>query len=96
MPEHQTSNGLSRRAFLQASLAAAVEAAATGANAETKCLSEKSPAADTRPTLYFIATAHNDTQWNWTVQATINDYIPEDGSAKRGAVQPIPALQLQL
>ena len=30
-----------------------------------------------KPTLYLIATAHNDTQWNWTVQSTINDYIPK-------------------
>jgi len=26
--------------------------------------------------LYEVATAHLDTQWNWTIQKTINDYIP--------------------
>ncbi|RYX84429.1 alpha-mannosidase [bacterium] len=29
-----------------------------------------------KPTLYMVATAHDDTQWNWTVQDTIRDYIP--------------------
>ena len=65
---------MSRRAFLQASLAAvAGEALAAG---ESSAL-PAAPAADLRPTLYFIATAHNDTQWNWTVQSTIKDYIPK-------------------
>ena len=26
--------------------------------------------------LYEVATAHLDTQWNWTIQQTINNYIP--------------------
>ena len=30
-----------------------------------------------KPTLYMIATAHNDTQWNWTVQHTIAHCIPD-------------------
>jgi alpha-mannosidase len=29
-----------------------------------------------KPTLYMVATAHNDTQWNWTVQHTIQHCIP--------------------
>ncbi|BCM91864.1 mannosylglycerate hydrolase [Abditibacteriota bacterium] len=29
-----------------------------------------------KPTLYLVATAHDDTQWNWTVQDTIREYIP--------------------
>jgi alpha-mannosidase len=28
------------------------------------------------PTLYVVGTAHLDTQWRWTIQKTINDYIP--------------------
>ena len=31
----------------------------------------------TRTTLYMVATAHLDSQWNWTVQDTIRDYIPK-------------------
>ncbi len=27
--------------------------------------------------LYIVATAHLDTQWNWTVQDTIRDYLPK-------------------
>src|SRR6516164_4255157 len=26
--------------------------------------------------LYEVGTAHLDTQWNWTIQDTINSYIP--------------------
>jgi alpha-mannosidase len=26
--------------------------------------------------LYMVATAHLDDQWNWTIQDTINSYIP--------------------
>ncbi len=27
--------------------------------------------------LYMVATAHLDDQWNWTIQDTINSYIPK-------------------
>ncbi len=30
-----------------------------------------------RPTLYVTATAHLDTQWLWTIQKTIDEYIPD-------------------
>ncbi|HTI35980.1 MAG TPA: glycoside hydrolase family 38 C-terminal domain-containing protein [Vicinamibacterales bacterium] len=30
-----------------------------------------------RTTLYMVATAHLDTQWNWTVQDTIRQFIPD-------------------
>jgi alpha-mannosidase len=30
-----------------------------------------------RTSLYLIATAHMDSQWNWTVQDTIRDYVPK-------------------
>jgi alpha-mannosidase len=29
-----------------------------------------------KPTLYLVATAHLDTQWNWTVQDSIRRFIP--------------------
>ena len=29
-----------------------------------------------KPTLYVTATAHLDSQWNWTVQDTIRQYVP--------------------
>ena len=32
---------------------------------------------DSRPTLYVTATAHLDTQWLWTIQDTIEEYIPD-------------------
>ena len=35
---------------------------------------ETGPAA--RPTLYVVANAHLDSQWNWTVQDTIREFIP--------------------
>jgi alpha-mannosidase len=30
----------------------------------------------TKPLLYVVATAHQDTQWNWTVQDTIRQFLP--------------------
>ena len=30
-----------------------------------------------KPILYVIATAHLDSQWNWTVQDTIRDFVPK-------------------
>ncbi len=29
-----------------------------------------------QPTVYLVANAHLDTQWNWDIQKTINEYIP--------------------
>lgn len=26
---------------------------------------------------YVVSNAHLDTQWNWDIQTTINDYIPK-------------------
>src|SRR6266542_6664240 len=31
---------------------------------------------DNKPTLYLISNSHIDTQWNWTVQDTIREYVP--------------------
>ncbi len=30
-----------------------------------------------KPTLYLVSTAHLDTQWNWTVQDTIRQFVPD-------------------
>jgi len=34
------------------------------------------PVNTAEPTLYVVATAHLDTQWLWTIQTTIDEYIP--------------------
>jgi len=36
----------------------------------------RSQEAPTKPVLYVVATAHQDTQWNWTVQDTIRQFLP--------------------
>ena len=33
--------------------------------------------APTKRTMYVVSTAHLDSQWNWTVQDTIRDYLPK-------------------
>lgn len=40
------------------------------------CLTQISLGQSTEKTLYFISNSHLDTQWNWDVQTTINQYIP--------------------
>ncbi len=34
------------------------------------------PPASARPTLYLVSNSHLDTQWNWTVQDTIRQFVP--------------------
>ena len=34
------------------------------------------PAAPQKPTLYLVSNSHLDTQWNWTVQDTIREFVP--------------------
>lgn len=67
--------GLTRRAFLRGTL---VVAAGAGLGLTRLPMAEGQAAATdaAKPTIYLIATAHNDTQWNWTVQHTIRDCIP--------------------
>src|SRR5712692_6809171 len=31
---------------------------------------------DPKPVLYVVGTAHLDSQWNWTVQDTIREFVP--------------------
>ncbi len=33
-------------------------------------------AADSKPVLYVVGTSHLDSQWNWTVQDTIREFVP--------------------
>ena len=70
---------LTRRAFIQGALVV-VGATATGGGLTRLPLPAASAQAAgediVKPTIYLVATAHNDTQWNWTVQHTIRDCIP--------------------
>jgi alpha-mannosidase len=34
------------------------------------------PANDQKPVLYVVGTSHLDSQWNWTVQDTIREFVP--------------------
>jgi len=40
------------------------------------CLTQISLGQSTEKTLYFISNSHLDTQWNWDVETTIDQYIP--------------------
>src|SRR5271157_1311939 len=35
------------------------------------------PLPATPPDVYVVATSHLDTQWRWTIQDTINDFLPD-------------------
>ncbi len=37
----------------------------------------QAPADSTRPQLWVVGTAHLDTQWRWTIQQSIGEFIPE-------------------
>jgi alpha-mannosidase len=37
---------------------------------------QQPPGAPDRPTLYLVSNSHLDTQWNWTVQDTIRQFVP--------------------
>jgi alpha-mannosidase len=55
----------------------AAAAAAIGAIALTSTnLRSQAPQPSDKPTLYVTATAHLDSQWNWTVQDTIRQFVP--------------------
>jgi hypothetical protein len=56
-------------------------------------LSSQGPA---RKAIGVVSTAHLDSQWNWTVQDTIRDFIPEDVLYELRAVREVPELRLQL
>ncbi len=48
----------------------------TGMTMAKKQVPAPKKAAAPKPTLYVTSTAHLDTQWLWTIQDTINKYIP--------------------
>ena len=58
------------RVALAGLLALLVAACAWGQSPDPK------PADLSKPTLYCVSTAHLDTQWRWTIQDTIREYIP--------------------
>ena len=43
-----------------------------------------------KPTLYLVSTAHLDTQWNWTVQDTIRQFIPDTFRTNFGFIEKYP------
>lgn len=82
MSQQQSHNdeNLTRRSFLKGALVVSAGAAsllkcgARGVLAQGALAQSTTNAA--KPVLYLVATAHNDTQWNWTVQNTIREWIP--------------------
>ncbi len=46
--------------------------------------------------MYVVATAHLDSQWNWTVQDTIRDYVPKTSYTNFELLREVPELRLQL
>ncbi|RYX83354.1 alpha-mannosidase [bacterium] len=75
IPEDQL---FSRRSFLKSAVistaggASLLKVGVRGALAQTTTTA----ANGSKPILYLVATAHNDTQWNWTVQDTLREWIP--------------------
>jgi len=59
--------------ILAAMTFAAVALAAAGVRTEE---SRPQQPAGQKPVLYLVATAHLDTQWNWTVQDSIRQFVP--------------------
>ena len=70
--------GLTRRAFVRGLFVAAGGAGLGMTAFHLPGAAAQAVAGDAeKPTLYLVATAHNDTQWNWTVQHTIAHCIPD-------------------
>ena len=66
----------SRRSFLKGALAVSAGGATLLKVGVRGALAQTTAANGGKPILYLVATAHNDTQWNWTVQDTIREWIP--------------------
>ncbi len=62
-----------RRSILLFAIALAACVAASGGRARGDA---DQALAGTRPTLYVVSNSHLDTQWNWTVQDTIREFVP--------------------
>lgn len=71
-------SGWGRQALRAAAWSLAIATFAWGSPEAWGQAAAGTPAAspDERPTLYVTATAHLDTQWLWTIQKTIDEYIP--------------------
>ena len=46
------------------------------------------------PTLFFISNTHLDTQWNWDVKTTINDYVYKTMTENMALMDKYPAFML--
>ena len=46
------------------------------------------------PTLFFISNSHLDTQWNWDVRTTINQYIKNTMTENFGLMDKYPNFML--
>lgn len=54
----------------------------------------KSTAQENQPTLFLISNSHLDTQWNWDVKTTINDYIRKTMTENMALMDKYPAFML--
>ena len=54
------------------------------------------PPAAQRPTLYLVSNSHLDTQWNWTVQDTIRQFVPSTFFDNFALDRSLPRLHVQL
>ncbi len=53
-----------------------------------------STAQDSKPTLFLISNSHLDTQWNWDVKTTINDYVHKTMTENMALMDKYPAFAL--
>ena len=53
-----------------------------------------STAQDSKPTLFLISNSHLDTQWNWDVKTTINDYMHKTMTENMALMDKYPAFAL--
>ena len=51
-------------------------------------------AQDSKPTLFLISNSHLDTQWNWDVKTTINDYVHKTMTENMALMDKYPAFAL--
>ena len=49
---------------------------------------------DSKPTLFLISNSHLDTQWNWDVKTTINDYVHKTMTENMALMDKYPAFAL--
>ncbi len=69
-------DGVTRRSFLRGALLVSAGGATLLKTGVRGVLAQTITAEGRKPILYLIATAHDDSQWNWTVQDTIGEWIP--------------------